>query len=1304
MLSSYSVKKRYTVLVAVALVFILGIISFLNVTTDLMPTIELPYMVVVTPYPGASPEKVEATVTRPLEASLSTSSGVLNVQSVSSENVSMVILEFEASTNMDSAMIDVSGMIDLVEGSFDDLVGTPSILRISPDMMPIVVASIDVENMTRQEVSTFTTEDVIPAFERLSGVGSVTTTGLIETQISVTLNDDKINDINLKVLASVDEELAKAQQELYDAQAEIEDGLNEIESGKTELQQGKDELTSTLVSGSVEIDAAIAQISALMSESAALEANEAAFIGEKEGLIQIYTALNGFEPGGTFNPAMPGAIGGISTALLGAGALPPSITSPGPMTTDDLLALSDADFDLYIQAVSSLSSIPGLPIPTESIDMIAQLKKEDVQIISNAPDRIEQIDAELNNIITRKAVIAIMLPELEASLQEMKDMSSELESGKMDAVNEFTKGEVSLDSAQAELEAAKQQIEDSQEEMDEAKQNAIEQADITSFLTQDMISNIIMAENFNLPAGYISDGNAQYLIKVGDEFKSIDELRNTVIFYADIEGVGDVTLGDIATVEFTDNSADSYAKVNGNNSVVLNFQKQSTASTAQVSDEIATAMQELEAQYENVHFSTLMDQGDYIDMVIQSVLSNLMYGGILAIIVLALFLQDFRPTAIVAVSIPFSLLCAITAMYFTNITLNIISLSGLSLGVGMLVDNSIVVIENIYRLRSDGMPPAKAAVIGAKQVSGAIFASTLTTVCVFLPIVFTEGISRDLFSDMGLTIAYSLLASLFVALTLVPALGATVLKNNTAKEQKWFNSFTKAYERALSVSLNNKAPVLIVAIVLLAFSVYQVTQIGTAFIPAMESPQMSATLTMNEGHTKQETFETADEVISRIYEIDGIETVGITIDSDDSTSMLMGGGSSSVQVYILLEEGTSLTNASAAQQIQDAVVGLNCEIEVQESTMDMSALGGSGIELVIKGSNLDTLAQISDDMRTMLSQTEGTTEISVAEDAGSEIRIIVDKNAAMRHSLTVAQIQAEISTSLTDSKQSTVVTIEDENYPVIIVRDESQMPNVENIMDFEFEVTDMEGQTSTVELNEIAGSMNADSVQSVNRENGSRYLTVTSAIEDGYNIGLVSRDLQEKLDEYTPPAGYTIDFAGENESINTAINDLLLVIILAVAFVYLIMVAQFQSLLSPFIVMFTIPLAFTGGLIAMLLTGRDLSIVSMLGFLVLVGIVVNNGIVFVDSINQLRLEGMKRRQAILRTGKIRIRPVLMTTLTTVLAMTTMALGIGQGAEMTQDLAIVTIGGLLYATLLTLFVVPILYDIMRKKDLVKVEVD
>ncbi len=1301
MLSKYSVKRPYTVLVAVVLVLVLGVISFTSLTTDLMPTINLPYMIVVTPYPGASPEKVEATISQPLEATLGTTTGIVNVQSVSSENMGMMILEFEEGTNMDSAMIDVSGKIDLVEGSFDDLVGTPSILKISPDMMPIAVTSVDVEGMSEQEVSTFVKEQIIPQFERLGGVASVDPTGMIETQVSVTLDTDKINDVNLKVLASVDKELADAQQELYDARAEIDSGIADIETGKAEMQSGKDAATSELAQASAQVDSAVAQIAALTGEQATLQANAAALTAEKQGLLEAYNSLNGNPE----TPQIPGMLAQFAVMLTTTpGLLPAEFVGPVPTNTAEILALSDADFQILLAVITNM--VNSSPTPIEGAQMITQLTKEQVALINNAPQRAVEIDAELNNIKTQTAVVTAMMPTLQENLKKLQDTYAQIESGKMQAVGELTSGEIMLESTQMELEAAKEQLDTAQEDMDEAKEQALKSADITGFLTPEMIGNIIMAQNFNMPAGYADDDDGKsYLVKVGEEFTSIDELRSTVIFYADIDGVGEVKLSDIASVEFTDNSGTSYAKVNGNNSVILSFQKQSTSSTAEVSDEIAEVIKDIEENDERINFSMLMDQGQYIDIVIQSVLSNLIFGGILAIIVLAIFLKDVRPTFIVACSIPFSLLCAITAMYFTNITLNIISLSGLSLGVGMLVDNSIVVIENIYRLRSEGVNPLKAAVSGAKQVSGAIFASTLTTICVFLPIMFTEGLSRDLFSDMGLTIAYSLIASLFVALTLVPAMAATTLKGEAAKEQKWFNSFIKGYERSLGWTLNNKAPVLIVAVALLAFSIFQVTQIGTAFVPSMQSAQMSATMTVPDDTPLEEIFETSDEVINRISAIEGIDTVSITVGGGTEAMMFGASSGQSITMYILLEENTSLTNAQATEQIQEAVVGLNCEIDVTESSMDMSALGGSGIELIIRGNDFAVMDEISEDMRQLLSEIEGTTEISQSEDTDDEMRIIIDKNAAMHHNLTVAQIQMEITKALTETNSATTLMQNGDEYPVVVIRDEGDMPSKDSIMQHSFEITDPQsGETSTVYLHEVAGTQIAPSVLSVNRENGSRYTTVSAAIAEGYNIGLVSRDLEEKFDEYEVPNGFTVEIAGENETITNSINDLILVIILAVIFVYLIMVAQFQSLMSPFIVMFTIPLAFTGGLIALLVTNNELSIVAMLGFLVLAGIVVNNGIVFVDTINQLRIGGMGRRQAILRTGRVRVRPVLMTALTTILAMVTMALGIGDGSEMTQPLAIVTIGGLAYSTILTLFIVPVLYDIMRKKDLVVKEVD
>ena len=923
-----------------------------------------------------------------------------------------------------------------------------------------------------------------------------------------------------------------------------------------------------------------------------------------------------------------------------------------------------------------------------------------------ADTRLPEVEAELSNITTRLAVISGMKPALEENLKKAQDAYAELEKGKMTAVNELTRGEVTLSTTKTQLEDAEQKLADAQEQFDQARDAAYKKADLSGVLTADMLGNILMAQNFNMPAGYITEGEEQYLVKVGEEYASLEELENTLLMHMDVDGVGDVRLSDVADIALTDNAGESYAKVNGNDGVVLSFQKQSTASTATVSQRINSAIAQLQEQNPGLHITPLMDQGDYIDMVVGSVLSNLLWGGLLAIIVLIFFLKDAKPTFIVACSIPFSLMCAITLMYFTDVTLNIISLSGLALGVGMLVDNSIVVIENIYRLRSLGVPASKAAIQGAKQVSGAIFASTLTTICVFLPIVFTQGISRELFTDMGLTIAYSLLASLVVALTLVPAMGAAVLKNTKEKSHRWFDAFVEGYQRLLGWALRHKAPVLSGVTALLAISIFLTTQMGTAFIPAMDSPQMSATLTMPRGAAQQDAYAMADTVMERIAAVDGVETVG-AMSGGSGMSSMMGGSSSggSITYYILLSDDRTATNADVSAAIEAQVADLDCTVEVQESTMDMSALGGSGVELVITGRGLDEMNAIADDLRGILRSTEGLVDISENSVTGNpETRITVDKYKAMQHGLTVAQIYSELAAELKAENTATTLTLDGTDTPVVVVKPAGQAPTRGNIMDHAFTVTNAEGEEETVRLYDIAAKQETDSVSSINRENGARTMSVSAGVDARHNIGLVSRELEKKLADYELPEGYTVEIAGENETINSAMTDLVKMIALAVVFIYLIMVAQFQSLMSPFIVMFTIPLAFTGGLLALWLTGSELSIIAMLGFLVLAGVVVNNGIVFVDNINQLRLAGMDRTEAILETGRTRIRPVLMTALTTILAMSTMALGIGDGAEMTQPMAIVTIGGLTYATLLTLLVVPVLYDIFRKKPLYDPELD
>lgn len=1174
----------------------------MNMTTDLLPSIDLPYVMVNTVYPGASPEKVEASVTKPLEQVLATTSGIENISSVSSENSSMVVLEFNQSVNMDSAMIEMSSQIDMVKGQFEDGISTPMIIRMNPDMMPIMMLSIDIEDMDIKEVTKYVNEKIMPQFERIDGVASVSAIGLVEEQLRVKLDEEKINIINNKILSNIDSELGKEQSELDKVKLQINNSKSELESQSQTQRENLDK-------ASIEIKLVKKQLQLLV----------------------------------------------------------------------DSIGMSKSELENNIDNANILLSQNSLQINVlkDSISKLPEGHEEEIVNITGKIKELEEASNKINQGIktSKKGIEAI------ESLEDLKQKEKELDLGK-------TTLEKELSNASDKVLEGEEKLNQAQKNLDEAKDKAYKSANIKDKITPDMIGNILMAENFSMPAGYIKEGEHQYSLKVGDKFSSVDEIQNLLLF--SIDGVGEVKIRDVANVVFGDNSSDTYANINGNEGLILSFQKSSKYSTADVTKSINETIKKLSNENKNAHITTLMDQGVYIDMIIQSVLSNLIYGGLLAIIVLLLFLKSIKTTIVIAFSIPISVLFAIVLMYFSNISLNIISLSGLALGVGMLVDNSIVVIENIYRLRNKGMSIAKAAIYGAQQVSSAIFASTLTTICVFLPIVFSQGITKQLFVDMGLTIAYSLLASLAVALTVVPAMSSNLLTKVDEKEHKIFSKFVDIYEVVLRKSLAHKWIVILFAVGLLVFSGYKAITMGTTFMPSMDSSQMSASMTVEKGTSKNDLRKMSDEFVDIVKELEDIDTIGAIEGS------MMGGSSDSMSFYIILREDKKLTNTQVEQIIYEKTADMNCNIKIMSSNMDMSALGGSGIQIVVKGNELDKLQEISEEIAKILDNVEGTIDVSNGmEDSTLETRIVVDKNKAMEYGLTIAQVYQIISTGIENEKIATQVSIDNNEYPIIISKniDVSR----ENIKDYIIK-GNKDNKEVEIKLGDIAKIESVQGISSISRDNQSRYMTVSAGIDSEYNIGLVSRDIEEVLKDYEIPEGYTIEQNGENETINKSLRDLVFMGVLAIVFVYLIMVAQFQSLLSPFIVMFTIPLAFTGGLLALLITGNEISVISMLGFLVLAGVVVNNGIVFVEYINQLRLEGMDKKEAIVKTGRTRIRPILMTALTTILAMSTMAVGVGMGSEMTQGLAIVTIGGLTYGTVLTLVVIPVLYDLFHKKNL------
>ena len=820
-----------------------------------------------------------------------------------------------------------------------------------------------------------------------------------------------------------------------------------------------------------------------------------------------------------------------------------------------------------------------------------------------------------------------------------------------------------------------------------------------------------------------------------------------VLFDLGLEGVEPVKLSDVAEIVVTDNSDEIYAKLNGDNGVIVSFNKQSAYATAEVSDNIQARCDTLEKEYDGLHFVPLMDQGDYIYIIINSILSSLGWGALFAVLILYLFLKDLRPTLITLCSIPVSVIFAVVLMYFSGVTINMISLSGLAVAVGMLVDNSVVVIENIYRLRSKGATVIQAAVSGAAQVVGAITASTLTTVCVFLPIVFVEGITKQLFTDLALTMTYSLLASLIVALTLVPAMASGMLKKEKAVKAGLLERVYPAYRRAVGWSLGHKTVVLLLAVVLLAGSAWGAVSRGFVFMPQIDMNNISLTVTMPEGISREEAVALADEVVRRAGTVENVDAVGAMMSSGsgmDMSSMMGGsGGAYDVTAYVTMPEGAS--GAKAGKAIKELCADLPCQVTASGSMDSMSTyLAGSGVSLKVYGDDMEDLQTSAKALAAALKTVEGTGEVSDGlEEATTALHISVDRNAAMEKGVTVAQVYMAVASALTNTSTASNLTLDGLEMEVSVQSPEESRMTREKLMDLEItpssgtnldsmsNISGMSGSTSSMggmsalaggstpsgssaltgsagqevssfRLGDVAAIEETVSLGSIQREQQRRCVTVTAEVAEGYNVTKVTAAAQTAVAGVDLPQGITARFSGENEAIMDAMGQLLLMLGLGVLLVYLVMVAQFQSLRSPLIVMFTIPLAFTGGFLALLISGIELSVVSLIGFVMLVGVIVNNGIVLVDYINQLRLSGMERREAIVEAGVTRLRPILMTSMTTILGLVVMAFGGDAGTALMQPVALVCIGGLLYATLMTLLVVPCMYDLLSRRELRKVE--
>lgn len=1328
MLSRYSVKKPYTVVVAVVLVLILGVVSFTKMNTDLLPSMDMPYAMVMTTYPGASPETVEQTVTRPIEQSMATVSNITNVSSVSSENASVVILEFSEDANMDSVTLEMRENLDQIKGYWDESVGNPMIMKLNPDMLPVFVAAVDMDGLTAPKTTDYVENHILQEMESIAGVARVSVSGGVTEQIRVELQQDKIDGVNQKVQDAINGKFAGEEQKLQDAQKQLEEGQAQLESGRQQLESGQQAAAGQIGQGSAQLSQAKEQMQAGLQEISAqlqtLEEKQAEL--EKQGevltasrapieamLKELTAAKNEYYQAAAGKQELENTIAQLETQIATATESIAQLESQleQAQTPEEQQELQNAIGEMNAQLdslnMAKTEAQAQLQTLNESlalmdIEVINKGIEEANSGLSQIAQAQAQLDAGLAQITQGKEKLNQAREQLESGKSQMSAAEVQLETQKILAAVQMSSAAAKIEVSTSQMQAAQSQIDAGKEQLDAAKEQIQEQTDLHTILTQDMLKGILAAENFAMPAGYVQEDKKDYLVRVGEKVQDVDTLKDLVILDLGLEGLDPIKLSDVAEIQVTDDSSEVYAVINGNPGVMLTIEKQTGYSTGEVTDKILDRMESLEQEEKGLHFTTLMDQGIYIDMVIQSVMQNMIYGGILAVLILFVFLRSVRPTFVIACSIPISVVAALVMMYFSGVTLNIISLSGLALGVGMLVDNSIVVIENIYRMRNEGVPARKAAIEGAKQVAGAITSSTLTTVCVFAPIVFTEGITRQLFVEMGLTIAYSLAASLLVALTVVPMMSAGLLQKTEEKQSRFLDKLQEGYSQLILKALHHKTWVLLGALGLFLLSAVLSISKGTEFFPSMESTQVTMTITTEKGTPLEETAAKSNEVMEKISDIKDIESIGAMA----SGSSMMSGESNTntVTMYLVLKEEKTLNNAQLEKEIKKRTKDVkDCEIQISTDSMDMSALGGSGINIQISGKELDELQSIAKDLAKKLEGIKGTQNVSDGlEDADAEYEVIVNKEKAMEYNLTVAQVFQAINKELAEAASATTISTAAKDYEVYVESDAKETMTRESIGKIPVEYTDSEGKKGEVLVGELAEFKDSFTPQAITREDQSRYVSVSAEIATGYNIGLVSQKVQKMLDDYHMPEGYRGQMTGEDETINEAMGQLMLMLVLALVFMYLIMVAQFQSLLSPFIIMFTIPLAFTGGFLGLLLTGKPVSIIAMIGFVMLSGIIVNNGIVLVDYINQMRKEGMEKYAAIAKAGKDRLRPIIMTALTTVLGLVTMAMGLGMGGDMVQPMAIVTIGGLLYGTLLTLFVVPCIYDILNHKSYQKDE--
>lgn len=822
-------------------------------------------------------------------------------------------------------------------------------------------------------------------------------------------------------------------------------------------------------------------------------------------------------------------------------------------------------------------------------------------------------------------------------------------------------------------------------------------------LNIDTLAKVIGAENLNAPGGQVQKGNQDLTIRTTGEFQSVDEIKELLI---PLPSGGYVRLKDIADVGLEHKDITSISRTNGKQSVSISIQKQSGTNTVKVADDIITAIKELKKDYPELSLDTVMDQSIYIKQSISTVVKEALFGGLLAIVVLFIFFHNLRTTFITATAIPIALMTTFAVLYFMGISINMMTLGGLSLAMGRLVDDNIVSLENIYRHRMAGYSKEESAIKGVKEIGMAIVASTLTTVSVFLPIVFVQGITATLFRELALTVSISLGASLLVSLTLVPTLTSKIMKAEGIPEGRKgllgaFDSFSRGFDRLfasiegsyrkfLHYALHHRKTVVGISILVFILSAASVVTLGAEFMPASDTGQLTVNLKLPDGAKLEDTDSVITQVEKRLEGIPEVKTV--FTQTGTSGGFSLGGDTPNIgTVNMQLTDLKSRKRSSG--QVADEIRSLTKDIpgaELNVTVTDGFSMGSSSpIDITVKGDDLNQLKKIGSDMKVMVASVAGTREVKTSMTEGvPEVNIKIDRKKAVQYGLAAGQISQAVKGTISGTT-ATRYRYEGKEIDVVVSGDETFKTSIPNL-----EQTPIPTPLGmSVPLSQVAEVMLDRGPSSIDRSGQTRVVHVTSQIMDR-DLNSITKDIQAKLDAYQMPAGYTYELGGQNKELEDSFKDLALAMILAIILVYMILASQFESLLHPFTIILSLPMGFSGGMLGLFITRKPISVTAFIGLILLIGIVVSNAIVLVDYINKRRERGEQREVAIENAGPIRLRPILMTSLATILGLIPIALGIGEGSEAMAPMGIVVIFGLALSTFSTLLLVPVIYTIFE----------